>query len=103
MIKRIMPGRGLASLRTLTGRSATRVPAHKAYLQISFLELERARHDQEIGTARARLDRMLARCQEIEREKAEILAAAGQAPVMPATPAAVRTLRQGRRRFGVAY
>ena len=78
MIARMVPSRGLASLHTLTGRSDKRVPAYKAYLRVSFLELERVRHGQEIRTTRARLERMLDRCQQIESEKAAILAAAGQ-------------------------
>jgi hypothetical protein len=47
---------------------------------------------------------MLDRCQQIESEKAAILAAAGQ-PSTPtiATPVAVRTLRNGRCRFAVSY
>jgi hypothetical protein len=104
MITRVMPTRGLTSLRTLTGRNNKRVPVYKAYLRVSFLELERARHGQEISTARARMERMLNRCREIENEKAEILAAAGQAGAEAiATPAAVKTLRSGRRGFGVNY
>jgi hypothetical protein len=99
-----IPARGLAALRTLAGKSETRVPAYKAYLRVSFLELERSRHGQEIGTAQARVERMLARCREIEAEKATILAAAGEPGASTiATPVAVRTLRQGRRRFGVSY
>ena len=104
MIARMVPSRGLASLHTLTGRSDQRVPAYKAYLRVSFLELERVRHGQEIRTTRARLERMLDRCQQIESEKAAILAAAGQASTPTiATPAAVRTLRNGRCRFAVSY
>jgi hypothetical protein len=104
MKSRVMPARGLASLRTLTGQSDKRVPAHKAYLRVSFLELERARHDQEMGTARARIERMMERCREIDKEKTAILVAIGQpSAAVIATPAAVRTLRAGRRRFGVSY
>jgi hypothetical protein len=88
----------------LTGRADKRVPVYKAYLRVSFLELERARHGQEIVTTRARLERMVDRCRQIETEKAAILAAAGQpGAAAVATPAAVRTLRNGRRRFGVSY
>lgn len=104
MIHRDLPKRGLADIRTLTGRSDKHVPAYKAYLRVSFLELERARHSQEIGTTRVRLERMLDRCREIEVEKAAILAAVGQPHVAAiATPGAVRTLRLGRRRFGLSY
>lgn len=104
MIGQMVPSRGLASLRTLTGRSDRRVPAYKAYLRVSFLELERVRHGQEIRTTRARLDRMLDRCRQIELEKTAILAAVGQPSTTSiATPAAVLTLRNGRCRFAVSY
>ena len=100
----VKPTRGLTSLRTLAGRSSKQVPAYKAYLQVSFLELERARHKQEIGTVRQRLDRMVDRCLQIDTEKAAILASAGQTgSTVIATPGAVRTLSNGRRRFGVSY
>lgn len=77
MVPRDLPPRGLANLRTLGGRAAQRVPTYKAYLRISFLELERARHGQEIRTARRRLQFMFDRCRQIDEEVADILAAAG--------------------------
>jgi len=102
MTRRVIPSRGLSGLRTLTGRNAGPVPRYKAYLQISFLELERARHSQEIRTAQARVERMLDRCREIETEKAAILAAAGE-QASPPTPAHVPSMRTRRPRFGVSY
>jgi hypothetical protein len=68
------PSRGLADLRTLSGRSDMQIPAHKAYLRISFLELERARRIQEMRTARDRIETMDARFREIDSEIADILA-----------------------------
>jgi hypothetical protein len=68
------PLRGLADLRTLTGRSDTQIPAHKAYLRISFLELERARRTQELRAAGSRLDIIQMRFREIDSEIADILA-----------------------------
>ncbi len=67
------PSRGLNDLRTLAGRSDTQIPAHKAYLRISFLELERARRMQEIRTARARFDAIEGRFREIDTEISDIL------------------------------
>lgn len=72
-IRRVMPPRGLAQIPTRRGGERESVPAHKAYLRISFLELERARHAQEIRTGRARIAALLARSDEIEAEKAQIL------------------------------
>ena len=95
---------GLSNLRTLTGHSDARLPVYKAYLRVSFLELERTRHSQEIATATERLHRIITRCKEIDKEKAAVLAAAGQPnPSVVATPASAPTLRKGRRQFSVAY
>ena len=95
------PSRGLADLRTLTGRSDTQIPAHKAYLRISFLELERARRMQEIRTARARFDIIHARFREIDTEIADILASLnGSAP--PARPLEAPRKSAGRTSAGEA-
>ncbi|MDR3517849.1 MAG: hypothetical protein P4M00_18770 [Azospirillaceae bacterium] len=73
--------RGLADLATLTGRSDHQIPAHKAYLRISFLELERARRNQEMRTAQDRLAIIHGRFREIDGEIAAILASLnGTAP-----------------------
>lgn len=85
---RILPSRGLGDLRTLAGRADRQIPTYKAFLRVSFLELERARHDQEIVTTRRRLDFMLARCREIDAEKSEILASAEVAAPPPEAAAA---------------
>jgi hypothetical protein len=87
---RIRPSRGLADLHTLAGRADRQIPNYKAFLRISFLELERARHDQEIATIRRRLASMLARCGEIEAEKSRILAAAETTAPRPAPTATPR-------------
>lgn len=75
------PSRGLSDLRTLTGRSDTPISAHKAYLRISFLELERARRMQEARTCRDRCDVIRDRFREIDAEIANIRASLnGAAP-----------------------
>jgi hypothetical protein len=66
------PSRGLSDLRTLTGRSDTQTPAHKAYLRISFLELERARRTQEMQAYCDRFDAIRTRFREIDAEIAGI-------------------------------
>lgn len=105
MAPRIQPARGLASLRTLATQADRRMPAHKAYLRISFLELERARHDQEMTTAERRLASMQGRCRGIDAEKAEILASIGQAAPAPPVPAAraSQPAGRGKPRFQVSY
>ncbi len=105
MTLRVRPARGLASLHTLASRADERMPAHKAYLRISFLELQRARHGQEMTTARGRLESLRTRCERIEHEKAAILASIGQPPAA-ARPRAASTGHSGARRkprFQVAY
>ncbi len=82
MPPRVMPARGLADLRTLTGRADRRSLSYKEYLRISFLELERARHAQEIEQTRRRLEFMLERCREIDAEKAALLGGAMPAPAV---------------------
>jgi hypothetical protein len=80
---RVQPSRGLAKLRVPTGRSAERLRSYKAYkafLRVTVLELERARHSHEIEIAKRRLDVTLARSREIEAEKAATLADAGVTP-----------------------
>ncbi len=107
MPPRVLPARGLADLRTLTGRADRRSLSYKEYLRISFLELERARHAQESETARRRLELMLGRCREIDAEKAAILGDAMPAPAVvhqrrPTTAGRV-TGQPGGRAFHFAY
>jgi hypothetical protein len=101
------PARGLAHIRTLTGRSDTRIPAHNAYLRISFLELERARRTLEMRTARDRMDSVRARCAEIDAEIADILANLhGTAPPARPVEAPHRSpagFAREKRRFRIAY
>lgn len=101
------PSRGLSDLRTLTGRSDTQIPAHKAYLRISFLELERARRIQEIRAYRDRFDIIRARFREIDAEIANIRASLdGTAPRARPIQAPHRTpvgFRPATRHFRINY
>lgn len=103
---RVLPARGLADLRTLAGLADRQPPSYKAYLRVSFLELERTRHGQEIVTVRRRLAFLVARCREIDTEKREILAGSGVAPPPSESAEAPRTRRPGqpaKRGFRLAY
>ncbi len=99
--------RGVNDLRTLTGRSDTRIPAHKAYLRISFLELERARKMQEMRTARNRVDSIDARFREIDAEIADIEAnlrgTAPRARAIEARHLAPVGVRPVKRTFQLSY
>jgi hypothetical protein len=68
MIPKGLPARGAGDLQTLTGRTDTQLPVHKAYLRMSFLELEKARHGQEVRTLHLRLGIIAARFREIDAE-----------------------------------
>ena len=102
---RVLPLRGLADLRTLAGLADRQPQSYKAYLRVSFLELERARHGQEIATARQRLAFLVARCREIDAEKSEILGGSGALP--PSQPAegprGRLSVQPGKRGFRLAY
>jgi hypothetical protein len=101
------PLKGLSDLRTLTGRSDTQIPAHKAYLRISFLELERARRKLEMRAAGDRMDIIQARFREIDAEVANILASLnGTAPRAHAIEAPHRSpigRRPVKRQFQMSY
>ena len=103
---RVLPLRGLANLRTLAGLANRQPQSYKAYLRVSFLELERARHGQEIATAQRRLAFLVARCREIDAEKSKILAGSGVAPQSSQSPETARAGRPGqsaKRGFRLAY
>ena len=103
---RVLPSRGLADLRTLAGLADRQTPTYKAFLRVSFLELERARHDQDNATMQRRLACLIARCQEIDAEKNEILASSAAAPPQSEpveTPRIARPDQPGKRGFRFAY
>jgi len=106
MIMAVRVQRGLANLRTLAGLADRQSQSYKAYLRVSFLELERARHVQEILTAQRRLAFLVARCRAIDAEKSELLAGSGMAPQSSRSPETLRAGRPGqsaKRGFRLAY
>ncbi len=66
--------RGLASVRTLAGRSDTCSSPQKAYQRLSLIELESARYAQEIVAVKRRLEALQAHSREMDTEKAALLA-----------------------------
>ncbi len=99
------PLRGLADLRTMTGARDTQAEPYKAFLRVSFLELERTRHKQEMQKVRRRVDAITARCREIEGEKARILAAMRDGAASSHASTADGALETGRkwRKFHLSY
>ena len=68
-----LPARTSIDLKTLTGRTDAQIPVHKAYLRMSFLELERNRHAQEVRALHLRLGIIDTRLREIDAEIAGIV------------------------------
>ncbi len=84
------PARGLKNLRTLSGRVAQVAVPYRSYMQITCLEMEKARRGAERKAASRHIADIDARLREIEKEKVRLLealdraaaaeAAAGTAP-----------------------
>ena len=76
-----IPRRGLNQIRTLSGRADQLSLPYRSYMQISCLEMERARRNKERKSASQRIALIDARIEEIEKTEQELLqavAAAGQ-------------------------
>ena len=73
-----IPRRGLRDIRTLAGRSDQLALPYRAYMQISCLEMEKARRNQEKRSASQRIAIIDARLQEVEAEKAVLLQSVGE-------------------------
>ena len=76
-----IPGRGLNQIRTLSGRADQLSLPYRSYMQITCLEMERARRNMEHKSASQRIALIDARIEEIEKTKQDLLqamAASGQ-------------------------
>jgi len=73
-----IPRRGLRDIRTLAGRSDQLALPYRAYMQITCLEMERVRRNQEKRSASQRIAIIDARLQEVEAEKAVLLQSVGE-------------------------
>jgi hypothetical protein len=65
--------RGVQNIRTLAGKVDIFAEPYRAYMQITTLEMEKARRGKERESAMRRVREIDARFQEIEREKASLL------------------------------
>lgn len=70
-----IPSRGLNNIQTLSGRVDQVSLPYRAYMQVTCLEMERARRQSERRSTTNRLAILDARLQEIEIEKAKLLQA----------------------------
>jgi len=77
-----IPSRGLNNIRTLAGRvDQLRVP-YRCYMQITCLEMEKARRGAERRSAMQRVEAIDRRFADIEREKQKTLMRIQQGPVV---------------------
>ena len=70
-----IPTKGLNNLRTLSGRVDQLSLPYRCYMQITCLEMERARRGMEHKSASQRIAQIDARLQQIEKAKQELLQA----------------------------
>jgi hypothetical protein len=70
-----IPAKGLNQLRTLSGRVDQLSLPYRSYMQITCLEMERARRNMERKSASQRVALIDTRIQEIEKAKLELLQA----------------------------
>ena len=68
-----IPRKGLREIRTLAGRQDRAHRPYQAYMQITCLEMEKARRRSERKTALQRIASLDARLRQIEAEKAALL------------------------------
>jgi len=71
-----IPSRGLNQIRTLSGRTDQLSVPYRNYMQISCLEMERARRNTERKAAGQRIALIDVRIEEIDKAKQELLQAA---------------------------
>ena len=76
-------GRGLKNIRTLSSRVDSTALPYRAYMQITALEMEKARRCSERASAARRIADIDARLRELEKEKAQRLAAVSAPETRP--------------------
>ena len=79
-----IPAKGVNNIRTLSGRVAQVALPYRSYMQITCLEMEKARRGSERISASHRIAKIDARLQEIEKEKAALLETVNGLPKGPA-------------------
>lgn len=72
-----IPTKGVRDIRTHAGKARTTNEPHTVYMQITCLEMEKARRGKERASAIRRVENINARFQEIEAEKELLLRAVG--------------------------
>ena len=93
-----IPRKTMRDIRTLSGKVDRIAHSYMAYMQITCLEMEKARKGREKDSALKRLQDLDARLHEIEREKAALLhalAERGAARAATASPGGRRAFNGG--------
>ena len=88
-----IPRRGLNNIRTISGKVDQVAVPYRAYMQVTCLEMEKARRTAERQSATARVAAIDARLAAIEKEKAALLSSAERTEKNAShrSPGAVRT------------
>ena len=68
-----IPRRGLNNIRTLSGKVDQVALPYRAYMQVTCLEMEKARRDRERESANKRVREIDSRLREIAREQQQLL------------------------------
>lgn len=98
--------RGLKNIRTLSGRVDPGALPYRGYMQITCLEMEKARRAAERSSAARRIAEIDARVREIEREKRQLLEAVARGAPLRSTRLSgleVRTAAARRPGFRIRY
>ena len=90
-----VPRKTMRDIKTLSGRVDRIASPYMAYMQITCLEMERARKGRERASAIQRVENLDARLREIDTEKSALLRALatyGAAPAAGTTPPGSRSI-----------
>ncbi len=103
-----VPRRTMRDIKTLSGRVDRIANPYMAYMQITCLEMEKARKGRERASALARLESLNTRMREIEVEKASLLRALSErgqtpAPTVPSPGSRPPPSRNGAGRLRLRY
>lgn len=90
-----IPLKGLNQIRTHSGRVSQLSVPYRRYMQITRIEIEKARRNAERASATQRIELIDARLDEIEAIKQELLRAVSETPEpkRPETTAPIKTMR----------
>jgi hypothetical protein len=102
-----IPTKGLTNIRTLSGRVDQVSLPYRIYMQITCLEMERARRDRERKSATQRIMEIDARVKQIDQAKQELLqAVSAKGKGLPARLPGLEvkpTIRRGAGGFKIRY